>query len=188
MNDRQVLKILDQRVVKTKIALIKALFELLETETIETISVTKLCKQAKVSRRTFYKHYRNIIEVFNDYKMDLSEQIRQVFSKKYTDVDILLQTFDEMLKHNYDGFKYLCNNSQHTRLLYSLNDMFYNSICELLLSDNRTGYNLEVLKFIASGINGIYIEWFRNSNEVNYDDLLDSQRRLIEVDLKLLRK
>ncbi len=60
----------DKRIVKTKRNLKDAMIRMLSTEDFERISVTELCKEAKVSRITFYSHYSDkyalLEDIFND--------------------------------------------------------------------------------------------------------------------------
>lgn len=49
----------------TQESLIGALARLLKEKSIEDISVSELTKVAGISRMTFYRHYRNIIDVFD---------------------------------------------------------------------------------------------------------------------------
>lgn len=60
----------DKRIAKTKRNLKEAMIRMLSEEDFERISVTELCKEAKVSRITFYSHYSDkhalLDDIFND--------------------------------------------------------------------------------------------------------------------------
>ena len=49
----------DKRIIRTKHNLKDAMIRMLSIEDFEHISVTELCKEAKVSRITFYSHSRD---------------------------------------------------------------------------------------------------------------------------------
>jgi len=66
---------MDRRTSKTKRSLQIGLFELLRTKSVDEISVTELSEQADIARRTFYLHYDNIMEIFDDYLQELSDQL-----------------------------------------------------------------------------------------------------------------
>lgn len=60
----------DKRIIKTKRNLKDAMIRMLSAEDFERMSVTELCKEAKVSRITFYSHYSDkqalLDDIFDD--------------------------------------------------------------------------------------------------------------------------
>ena len=57
----------NQKVRKTNEKLMEAVSNLLQTSSLTEISVSSLCKEAKISRATFYRHYSVPSEVIGDY-------------------------------------------------------------------------------------------------------------------------
>lgn len=57
----------DSRVEKTYQNLYQSLFTLLQNKNIHSISVTEICRGAKVNRATFYNHFKQIDELFFSY-------------------------------------------------------------------------------------------------------------------------
>lgn len=68
----------DRRVKRTKRVLRECLFELLETKTIDEISVKELTEKADVNRSTFYFYYKDI----SDMVMQIQNEIFDVFYEK----------------------------------------------------------------------------------------------------------
>ena len=58
---------LDRRTRYSIKAIRYAMFELLETKSLDSISVTNICAIADINRGTFYKYYRKDFFVFADY-------------------------------------------------------------------------------------------------------------------------
>ncbi len=56
----------DRRTIMTKGMIKDALLELLQSTSYEKITVTALCRQAEITRATFYLHYQNIDDVLNE--------------------------------------------------------------------------------------------------------------------------
>ena len=60
----------DKRIVKTKRSLKDAMIRMLDREEFEHISITELCREAEISRITFYSHYSDkyalLDDIFND--------------------------------------------------------------------------------------------------------------------------
>ena len=48
---------MNPRLIKTKAALLDALIRLLENDPLDAITISDLCKEAKINRTTFYKYY-----------------------------------------------------------------------------------------------------------------------------------
>lgn len=61
---------MDRRVTKTKAAIQKAFFTLLEDHEYSEITVTALAREANIDRKTFYTHYRTLDDVLDDIAHD----------------------------------------------------------------------------------------------------------------------
>lgn len=61
----------DKRIYKTKKALKQSLTELLDTKSFEEASVSEICDKAKISRITFYNHYKDKYDLADDIFHDL---------------------------------------------------------------------------------------------------------------------
>lgn len=68
---------MDQRIIKTKKALCNALGRLLQEKEFNRISVSDIVREAGITRKTFYNHYQDKIEMVQDYQMKLSEKIQE---------------------------------------------------------------------------------------------------------------
>lgn len=60
----------DRRTLYTRTVIKDALLELLEDQSFEKVTVTALCKQAEITRATFYIHYSNLTEVIDEVLSD----------------------------------------------------------------------------------------------------------------------
>lgn len=56
----------DLRIVKSKRDLRNAMITLLQTRTFDSITVKEICDLALINRMTFYKHYEDKYDLFND--------------------------------------------------------------------------------------------------------------------------
>lgn len=73
----------DMRTKRTKKALKTAINKLMETRTVEKISVTDICELAEVNRVTFYTHYNDKFELLEDLMNDIMQAIGQNNKKYY---------------------------------------------------------------------------------------------------------
>ncbi|MBQ7049379.1 MAG: TetR family transcriptional regulator C-terminal domain-containing protein [Firmicutes bacterium] len=68
----------NQRVALTKRLLRDALFHLLQTESLNKITITRLCQEADVNRATFYHHYAAPRDVLMEAATELAEDLKQI--------------------------------------------------------------------------------------------------------------
>lgn len=96
---------MDQWIIKTKANLRDALFALLETQTLNKISVTDLCNQAHISRRTFYTYYQTADDVFVEYQEELYDQFKNMLSPLRDRNFVILDTIDSIVTDNFHALK-----------------------------------------------------------------------------------
>lgn len=94
----------DLRMVKTKNALFSALGKLLREKEFDRITVSELVEEAGITRKTFYNHYQDKIELVQDYQRGLIERIvhlreshPQLDIEGYTELFRLFEDEDEAL-------------------------------------------------------------------------------------------
>lgn len=66
---------MDVRITKTKERLKDALFSMMENQSLETISISDLCKKASINRNTFYSHYSSVNDLLYEIEEDFLESI-----------------------------------------------------------------------------------------------------------------
>ncbi|WP_283680113.1 TetR/AcrR family transcriptional regulator [Lentilactobacillus sp. Marseille-Q4993] len=179
---------MDKRIEKTKEALTSSLFEMLETQPIENISITDLCNHANVSRRTFYVHYDNIYEIFEDYRDFLALKVYRALQSPDLVADNLLVVFDTILMSNYKGFRQLCLNDRHRSLIDDLHVMLFNTLCDVLNIEENDGKNRLILQYLSFGVINSYVYWFRNPDLMDYDMLTKTNEQIVRTNLELIKK
>jgi AcrR family transcriptional regulator len=172
---------LDQRVRKTRQRLRTALFELLEQQSIESITTTKLCQVAGISRRTFYIHYGNVTEIFEDYENDMANLVAQRLTQTEGSAAKLLETFDQILMANFKGFKYLCLNEKHHQLMDRIQRMLFQTFSASLFDAELTGRQQIILNTLTTGLINAYVYWFAHPDALSYDELIQVNQQLVET-------
>ena len=76
----------DLRMIKTKEALFDALGRLLREKEFDRITVSDIVKEAGITRKTFYNHYQDKIEMVQDYQKTLIGKIIQL-KNSHPDID-----------------------------------------------------------------------------------------------------
>ena len=122
----------DRRITKTKRSLKAAMTDMLSKEDFEHISITELCRQAEVSRITFYSHYSDkyalLDEIFDDMlKIGTEDYYRR--QKENNPSGKLaagyVNMLDSILELYYDRFDFFQHtnpekNPYHASRLYSI--------------------------------------------------------------------
>ncbi len=65
----------NQRILLTKTLLKNSLLELLQTQSIQKVSIKQICQGAQINRSTFYKHYGSQFDLLREIEQDTVEQI-----------------------------------------------------------------------------------------------------------------
>ena len=148
----------DVRIIRSKASLISALVSLLKNRSIEELTISELCEKADVNRNTFYSHYSDINDLFDELKGKYMENFiilmknnqEEGRSKKESFTSIL-----ETIKINRETSSVILHSSdgcQFLKTLFSLSFQQYSS------STDKSYTNYEVA-FVNGGISNIIMEW-----------------------------
>lgn len=115
----------DRRVRKTKKALRTALAELMAEKDIHSITVRELTDKADIHRATFYTHYRDVYDLYDQLENSVLERIGA------TVVSMPTHTYDSIYKAVID---YVCEDTALCKIFLGTNSnhKFQNHISKLL--------------------------------------------------------
>lgn len=65
---------------ETDLYLQKALFELMEIRPFQTITISQLCRQAEIGRKTFYRHFASLDDLLNAWFAQKGHEYIETFS------------------------------------------------------------------------------------------------------------
>ena len=72
---------LDRRIRYSLRAIRSALFTLLDTKPLDSITITDICREADVNRGTFYKYYRDVYDLLEKTEDDFIEKIHRLIDQ-----------------------------------------------------------------------------------------------------------
>lgn len=72
---------LDRRTKYSLRVIRAAMFELLETKSLDAVTVTDICAKADVNRGTFYKYYRDVYDLFEKTQDEFIDEIHVLFDE-----------------------------------------------------------------------------------------------------------
>ncbi len=183
----------DKRSLKTRDRLKKATNILLKNNS-QKISVSKITSLAKLSRNTFYTHYSDIADVYNDIFCDIMANFETIF-RKYNYV--------EFLENPYPFIKELVvatevNSAFSENVLFSKTS---NGLVQILtdeMSMRFYGLYLQsrgdenpiipyLISFLVSGVVEIIHKWYKEGKVVNLDKVLISVNQIVKDGVVMLR-
>ncbi len=168
-----------------------------QKDDIESITVGDICREADISRSTFYRHYADIYAVVESIEEEITEEIRSMLTPDKDDVmdpdegkvrRSLLRLF-----HNYrfrkneiltllDSGKYPASYKRFRRMVY---DMLYESYKVFDTRKNPKLFDFYI-DYAAGTIVDLVVIWLRNGN-MSYDEFLSIYIKIFRTDLELLQ-
>lgn len=172
----------DLRIVKTKTALVKSFFNMLETMSIDDVTVNDLCTNAGIRRATFYKHFndkndflsfliRSVREKFDE---NIKSQKRTMTTKEYhisyvsTLIGFFLQYESAMVK--------ILKSPMRAMVVNIFSEQNYQDTRIKLLESESAGAHLPasaevVAAMLTGGVAENIIRWFESENRKPIEDL-----------------
>ncbi len=147
----------DLRVIKTKRAINAALVDLLQKKSIDKISVAELARNAEINKGTFYLHYTDIYDLYqnalNEHLVKIVDEL--VFMNQiFTDPDLFTNNLVTLSLKNaiFENDPFLAK--QNSRFNQSAHSFFCNALVSKVVSFDQipaSEENLIKLQFIFSG-------------------------------------
>nr|WP_255639635.1 TetR-like C-terminal domain-containing protein [Aquibacillus saliphilus] len=143
---------------------------LLKEKTLNSISITEICKIAKVNRGTFYSHYGQVENLFEEYSNDIMKDLTDSYLAPYKHVHTLqpskLNPATIRLFHHIEKYEefYRVVFSESVPLSYYY--LLFDHIQTLMKNDidlhGKTNIDTTLQSaYQANAILGVVIEWYR---------------------------
>ena len=157
----------NQRIALTKKLLQEGLLRLLDVKTLDSISVTELCRESGINRATFYNHYNSPQELLTDIENRMTTLLKEIIGGPKNGKELLPMLEQICIFFRDHGQTVMILHNCHsdveiTATLYELNQSFqlYN------LSDRYTStIGKETLHMVSvffyTGTYNILLEWIR---------------------------
>lgn len=135
----------------------KVFVQLVQTKEINEVSVTDICKKAKLNRSTFYANYLDIYDLADKIKENMVKDIIEIYTsdKKYQKMDFTILL--ELIKDNPLFFKtYFKLANENDALTFGYDEDF----ASYFYKDKK--YLDYHLTFFYAGFNAIVKKWINN--------------------------
>ena len=167
---------------RTKLALAKALQELLNTKSLDEVRVSELCSRCNLQRQSFYYHFQDKYDLVAWIFM---QDTSRVFAACGSQLN--LQFMSSLLNTFYDKKQFylriMADRSQNLPLLY-IQDYVYRFCLNRYQKRDHT-YELKAkVKFLVYGSIGVVWEWLGDECDFTSDELAQWMFDMIPTEMK----
>ena len=158
----------NQRKRNSRETIEKVFVELIQDKEINQVSVTDICKLAKINRTTFYN---NCIDIY-----DLADKIKEKLVK---DIELLYKDEREN-NYNSNDFSKIFRLVQENQLFFktyfkleldnNMDFMYDTNLSKVFYDDKHIDYHIE---FFKAGFNAILRKWLSNGCKESVDDMCE---------------
>ncbi|WP_114150471.1 TetR/AcrR family transcriptional regulator [Bacillus spizizenii] len=162
----------DRRSIKTKSAIKHAFLKLLQEKEINKITVSDLSKKADIGRGTFYLHYKDVFDLYEQIEDEIFEQLGSIYDASFPSEDPLnkltfIEKTTEYIYQNVEIFTLLSKPKMNVLSINKLKEFFKTKMIEELSMLRQSAKSITETEkfettFIVSGVAGVIEEWIKN--------------------------
>ena len=182
----------DRRVRKSKDSLKNSLIELMQSKSVNNITVKELVIKADLNRSTFYNYYCDIPDMLKKLEEELYTEflytIERHIYKCDKNIDILEGTHEfiedmcNVIKDNYDFCKCIFSKNGDLNFLFELEEIIENHLRDQLKEkfDRKVDHLSYVYSFFKSGYIGILKTWMKGGCKESTKEIADLTYNLLK--------
>ncbi len=156
----------DRRILKTKEAIQRSFFTLLQEKQLNKITVAEICRMANIGRGTFYLHYLDVYDLYDKVESELYAGLYELFEAAFPTTNHengrkLAEGLSTYIEQRKDIFLLLIRHGDRHSL-----QKLKRAFNEKVLAENRRIHPDEDLQydaveaiFVVSGMVGVMEEW-----------------------------
>ena len=164
---------MDARIIKTKNKIKDALLLILRTKKVNEVSISEICKTAKVNRNTFYAHFATPEAVFDEIAEEYLSEEYAILEQASTTKEIVVTACKFIKEHSQKNLILLENRAIQ---FFIEKGIEYGEKNPIYVVDNKEKrLTPEVVHmihtYIVSGAVAIIIEWLHSGIKESPEDL-----------------
>ncbi len=169
----------DRRVKRTKKALHDALLKLLETKTINEISVTELTSLADVNRATFYFYYTDLIDMLRQVQNEAYETVKKVVNKSSNSLNTAegFAEYAERLltfcKENESLCRFIINNDVNNQLYTYIRNLILANVPNSKETFDEKNPARYLSNYVLTAMIGVMVDWMDEGMIVSPGELAE---------------
>lgn len=178
----------DIRIKKTIRNIHKSFIELFKGKDYEKITVKELIEKAEISKKTFYRYYSSIDNLF----LEIQDKITNEYIQKFS-----LLSFPEDLKNiinTFIDFSEIYGNAHDKIIIDSKNDYVLQKMINNIIKKTweKSDFFKEtepylrniILSFVFSSILGSYKQWINDGRKIPLQNFIDTIESLVYNGIK----
>lgn len=174
-------KKIDKRILKTKNQLKFALVNILKDKNLEDISITELSLLAEVNRKTFYLHYKDVFEIFNEMRTDILNKLKNIinnFNFKIENLEIFIYQFFKTIIDDKYILAIIKNSSYGLNLIEDIINLKIYLFQKASIQINLTKSRFAIEFYVYGGVR-LFYQWIKTSNILDITDFSKKLTKLI---------
>ncbi|MGM0214211.1 TetR/AcrR family transcriptional regulator [Enterococcus sp. AZ109] len=174
----------DRRTIKTKKAIHQAFIELLKAKPLNKITISELSEKADLGRGTFYLHYKDIYDLYEQLEHELYDELVELFDQFAPyDTSLSMQSVTEAITGYIEGkkelFLLLIQSNANGNVLYKIKEIFKEKVLQDECYQQISPYEQIEALFIVSGMLGVLEEWLTSDLELSMEQVSELLHRLL---------
>lgn len=153
----------DRRTTKTKKALHQTFIALLKEKPLNKITIAELSHRADLGRGTFYLHYKDIYDLYQQLEDELYKELMLIFDKfsPCTSENILrlITSIATYISEQQELFLLLLQSNVNGNIFYKIRKLFYEKLLHDGCYEQSSEYEQLKHMFIVSGVVGVLEDW-----------------------------
>ncbi len=168
---------MDARIEKTKKKLKSSVLQLLKKKNLEEITVKELCDTANINRSTFYVHYGNVVDVFEEITNEIQDMMKKRMAKiEHGDLYEYLGVYFDTARKNRVVFLTIHKSDINHPMIQEMTRM-YAEYFHINVYVPKGTENLEY-NYMLSGFFGMVRAWLENGCKEDNAELIQVLERL----------
>ena len=170
----------NKRTQITKQLFHQSLIKLLESKTMNEISIKMICEEAELNRSTFYLHYDSPYDLLKEIQSDVIEKSIEYLLQvqKGTDSMLFIQKFLSYIKDNTYIFKVLLNDSNSSYFIDEYIQVTQKVALKDIKSSEKKKTEPYLNTFVMQGCFNVIKQWIQKDFDLSEKELSDFIFRL----------
>ena len=177
---------MDKRIQSTRSQLQSSMRSLLSTTSWDRISVNLLCKNADISRSTFYAHFDNKESLLDSVLSEFEKAMREDNNNRSLATTKTLCFLPILTSHVSSNRRVFARSNQSLENT-PVSQRFYSMIQRLTAHEYHSAFGnsveSNVIAFVSGGIYSAIVQWSATSNDATHLKLLASIDKIVERQL-----
>ncbi|WP_143461350.1 TetR/AcrR family transcriptional regulator [Levilactobacillus enshiensis] len=170
---------MDRRSLKTQRLIKDTFLQLLQQKPLQKIAVSEITQIANIGRGTFYVHYSDVDDLYDQIINEAIGNLTKLFDQKYPavvkkdndDFVALFRAVTQYLTANATLFKVLLQNQKSGKVMQQIKELFAQRVMAERQFDPNDSTIQVTVAFTTAGAIGVLTDWLTGNLAVSADQL-----------------